>query len=427
MSMLGGGLREGLRAMRGIVLMVAAMVALPAFAAGPAPAGPAVAPGATLAGNDFGLVWRISGEIWATDLRNSQRRVLRQGDAVRVGERLESGDKSEAVLTTRDAGLIALRPRSVFYAEAYVAQGKPKDRMALRLLKGSLRVITGWISVSNRDGYSLRTPSVTVGVRGTDHETYVLVQEDAKSGDYLPGSYDKVNRGGTIMTTVAGSVDVDAGRVGFARQVGQASPAGAGKDKDKAMLTLLLPVLLERVPDFYVGGRFEQEIDAFSSTADENARRKLEEELAAQQQAQRPPCKVDEGAREWIQRFDAMIQARDGKSVLAMFAEDASIRIVVRDGEGSPVENSISRQDFVRSVEASLAALEDYSQERRTLEVGELPPVQGQACARAQLRSHVVEQGRMAGAPYRAEADETYVLEWREGQWLAVESLTVQR
>lgn len=393
----------------------------PALAAEPPPllladaaAAAAQAP-AVRAGRRYGVVWRVQGEATATDLRSSASRPLRERDVVNVGERIRTAARSELLLLTDDAGMIALRPGTDFYAEAYSAEARNTDRASLRLLRGSLRVITGWIGKLNREGYDLQTPTVTIGIRGTDHEPFVLSEEAAESTPYEAGSYDKVNSGRTVLKTSAGELEVEAGRVGFARQV------GATQEPDRALMTLLLPELLERVPDFYTGGSFEKELDEYSSSSEAEIRRRLDQAQASS------GCVPEAAARDWIARFDSAVEQRDADAVLQMFASEARIEASVRGADGKLVAAQFGRKDFARSVRAVARGLEEYSQRRDTLEVLPQPVVPGQSCATVRLRSQVVEQGKLSGRPYRIEAEEEYLLELREGRWLAVESKTTQK
>lgn len=117
----------------------------------------------------FGTVWRISGSVTASGRAQIQSRELHQGDTVFVGELLKSAPTGEAVLNTQDKGMIAVRPNTEFLAEFYSAEGKSSDGYTIRLLTGSLRVISGWISHINRSRARIVTPSATIGIRGTDH------------------------------------------------------------------------------------------------------------------------------------------------------------------------------------------------------------------------------------------------------------------
>lgn len=353
----------------------------------------------------FATVQALRGEVLAG------QRQLKTGDVLHVGERIVSTANGEALLQTRDAALIALRPNAEFQIIAYQAEGRPDDHMLLSLVKGGLRVITGFIATLNREEYRIATPVATIGVRGTDHEPYVLLNP---AGSDLPGSYDKVNSGSTRLANTSGEVLVQAGRVGFVPSA----------PKRRGLLTLLLPRLLELVPGFYLGGSFDAEMDAYAPTAAEAAAAML-----AQRQAQVPACEPAETvARNWLARFDAAVQRRDAAAVLALFADEATVLATVRDVSGALVSHTLNRQALADSAIASAGQLEHYQQQRLSLQASALPELaKGEDCARITLLSSVVEQGRMAGKPYRFESDERYVLARRGGRWLAVQAAATQR
>jgi hypothetical protein len=62
------------------------------------------------------------------------------------------------VLRTDDAGVVAIRPNTEFVAERFAAEDKPSDGFTVRLLTGSLRVISGWIGQTNKAGQNIVTP-----------------------------------------------------------------------------------------------------------------------------------------------------------------------------------------------------------------------------------------------------------------------------
>jgi len=227
----------------------------------------------------YATVLRVRGAVVASG-GSVRERQLREGDAVYVGERVHAAALAEAVLRTDDAGFIAVRPNTDFVAERFAAEDKPTDNFAVRLLTGSLRVISGWISRTNRAGHQVVTQTATIGIRGTDHEPYVLSAELAASTANREGTYDKVNRGGTTMQVGENTLDIDAGRVGFVRAPAAPKPSRPGF-RERALMTILLPVLLDKVPNFYVPGAFDAELDRYAQTADQDALRQLEERRKA--------------------------------------------------------------------------------------------------------------------------------------------------
>lgn len=394
----------------------------------------------------FASVLRLRGEVQARSTDGSRARALREGDRVFVGETVSAGAASEAVLRTEDAGLLAVRPGAVVVAERFVAEGKPTDSLSLRLLMGSIRMVTGWIGHSNRAGYRVLTPSATIGIRGTDHEPFVLTPELAGSLGQPEGTYDKVNRGGTTLDASGNQVDVPPGRVGFVR----ANRPGA----TRSLLTVLLPVLLDRVPGFFVPGEFDAELDQLSLVNDAESLRLLEElrrttgtsasapaagaavvtAPTAVPLATAPPaeplrqgtnsCGANATARSWVATFDRAIQQRNAPAVLRLFAPDARLQATVRTQDGRSSTLTIEREAFVQSTVDAIAGLTEYRQRR--VSTDGWPETDGD-CRRIALRSVVIEQGRQNGQPYRFEATETYVLERQGGRWVAVQARTVQR
>lgn len=385
-------------------------------------------------GKPFASVWRVRGEVFATNLRGTERR-LKEGGSVLVGERVRSSNTGEAVLRTADGGMVAIRPAASFVPEQFAADGKSTDRQVLRLITGSLRVISGWIARLNPRDHRIHTPSATIGIRGTDHEPYVLPVEFANA-TYQAGTYDKVNRGGTSVEASGGSVEVNPGRVGFARD-----PQSVAK-RTRALMTMLLPTLLDRVPDFYVAGAFDGELDRYSE--------KLSGPAAAGGQSDEPqpggaPAPVAAAVPEvtqdvtalgctpqvvgeyWLKRLDGAMMRRDVRSLLALFAPDVKTRATVRKQDNSVQVLEFSRDELVQSTLRSISSLKNYHQRRLSIETRAADSIAGETCPAVDVTSMVIEQGLLGDRPYRFESTETYRLELRNGEWLATRAETVQR
>lgn len=404
---------------------------------------------ADTAGKRFAVVWRISGEVTAGAAGAAKPRKLHEGDPVFVGESVRAAASSEAVLKTDDAGWLAVRPGAVFVAERFAAEGRPSDEFALRIFVGALRMITGWVGRSNREGHRVLTPTATIGIRGTDHEPYVMTTELAESLAQTAGTYDKVNRGGTTLDAKGNRLDVDPGKVGFARS--------ASAPRTRGLMTLLLPVLLDKVPAFYVPGQFDAELDQLSQTNDAEALRQMEErrkalpaqstaesaastsastaaapapaERAAQAGAaavakQPDACGATRVARSWLAQFDASIAKRRSVAILRMMAPEFSVRATVRSQDGSSTTLDLGRDEFAQSTVAAMQGLTDFKQRRLSIEGH---PLESGACGALQISSVVIEQGKRNGSPYRLESTESFVLEKRAGKWLATKAETTQR
>ena len=362
----------------------------------------------------YGTVWRIRGDVTATKPGTAPRK-LREGDLVYVGEKLQSGTEGEAVVRTDDAGVVAVRPNTEFVALRFAAEDKANDGFVVRLVTGSLRLISGWIGQTNRGGSSIVTASATIGIRGTDHEPYVPSKDLAQATENPEGTYDKVNRGGTELKVGDNKVDINPGQVGFAR--------AAPKNKERALLTLLLPVLLDKVPSFYVPGEFDAELDRYSAGADQEARRLLEQK----RKGGAAECEPAEIAKKWLAELDGAILRGDSTAVIDMFADNVKVKANIKEKGGKMVSVDLTRNELAQSTITAIKGLKDY-RHRRIWTDARLADLGGAAaCDGISLRSAVVEQGKQSGKPYRFESVEHYDLSKRNGKWLATKAETTQQ
>ncbi len=367
-------------------------------------------------GKPFGRVRRITGDVLATASDSSEVRHLKQGDPVRVGDHLQSSMGGEVLIEETDGGLLALRPATELWVESYMAEGKASDHSVIRLLSGAARAVTGWIGHLNRPGVRMVTPTATIGVRGTDHEAFVLSAAMADASHEAQGSYDKVNRGTTVLSAGNQDLAIAPGQVGF---------VGAAKPSTRGLMTLLLPVLLKKVPSFYVAGQFDREIDDYAKTADKTSDKLLQGlSAAAGSSVECDPIKVGTA---WLKALDLGQEHRDYKEILRLYSDDAAIKATVRDRNGDQAEVNFNHSQFADSVEASMKGLRNFHQERSNVKFQASPDHSSEGCPDVVVTSSVSERGEMQGRSYRLQSIETYTLELRNGRWLGVGSLTVQQ
>jgi hypothetical protein len=169
----------------------------------------------------FGTVDAVSGEATITDATGANKRVA-AGTQIFTGQSIQTASDGEVHIVTEDSGLIALRPNSSFRIDRYRSQGEPEDEVVFSLFKGALRSITGWIAKRNPSAYRLNTPTATIGVRGTDHETTVI---ETETGNDLPGTFDSVNEGSTVLRTARGEIEVHPGEHAFSPRDLSAAPS----------------------------------------------------------------------------------------------------------------------------------------------------------------------------------------------------------
>lgn len=195
--------------------------------------------------NLAGKVELVEGDVTVYDRAKKPRRVA-VGDMVSEGEDITTGKGGELHLNMEDGGFIAVRPDTKMRIVAYRAMGDESDKGVFSLLQGTFRSVTGWIGKFNPRSYQVRTPTATIGVRGTDHEPLVIPQ-GSKEGE--AGSYDKVNVGGSFIQTKHGTVDVKPNQAAFAPWHGRP-----------------VPRVLPRVPAFFKATRHEAAIAARHET-----------------------------------------------------------------------------------------------------------------------------------------------------------------
>jgi hypothetical protein len=227
-------------------------------------------------------------------------------------------------------------------------------------------------------------------------------------------------------------VDIAVGQVGFARL---ASPR-----RTRALITLVLPTLLERVPGFYVPGAFDAELDALPPLAPVPSSNGAVSEApvpAADTAGSTPAanpgntpslagserCNATTVATDWIDRLDKAMVQRDAAALLALFAPGATFSATVQSKSGGTATVTLSREEFAASSVAALKQLSQFSQRRLSVTASDL---QTGNCAQITVYSEVQEQGLQDGKPYGFRTSESYELELRDGQWLAAKASTRQ-
>lgn len=206
----------------------------------------------------------LAGEVTIVNAAGDSRHA-RVGDDILEGETIRTGPDGELHARTGDHGFIAMRPRSELKVDSFAAKGDDADHSVVTLLRGTFRSITGWIGKYQRRAYMVKTPTATIGVRGTDHEPLFQPTDEPN----LPaGTYDKVNAGGTYIETPHGRAEVEPGHAGFASAKGTEPPR-----------------LLEHVPETYKPSRNEHLIE---SRREELAHEMEQARTEAQRRAHEP-------------------------------------------------------------------------------------------------------------------------------------------
>jgi hypothetical protein len=127
-----------------------------------------LAGGGAWAAQVVGVVAHLSGPLLDRKADGSVK-VLGLKSEIENGDTLVSEKNTYAQIRFVDNSEITLKPGTTFRIENFnYDAGKPDaDSAAFDLVKGGLRSITGLLGKRNKEKFQLKTPSATIGIRGT--------------------------------------------------------------------------------------------------------------------------------------------------------------------------------------------------------------------------------------------------------------------
>jgi hypothetical protein len=144
--------------------------------------------------------------------------AIKKGEAVNEGDTLVSAQTASAQIRMEDGGIVAMRADTKLQIDRFTFNGQQDgtEQSFFSLFKGGFRAITGLIGKEHKANYRITTPATTIGIRGTDHEIFVVTPDSSLAAATPIGTYNKVNLGETSMTTEKGTVFVLPNQMGFA-------------------------------------------------------------------------------------------------------------------------------------------------------------------------------------------------------------------
>ncbi len=113
-------------------------------------------------------VTRLSGPLLAKKANGSVK-ILSVKSEVEEGDTLVTEKNTYAQIKFIDNSEVTLKPSTTFKIESFAFEdGKPDaDSATLNLVKGGLRSVTGLLGKRNKEKFALKTPTATIGIRGT--------------------------------------------------------------------------------------------------------------------------------------------------------------------------------------------------------------------------------------------------------------------
>jgi hypothetical protein len=147
-------------------------------------------------------------------------RSLTVGSKIESGETVETAKRTYARLKFTDGSDVTMKPGTRLQVEKYAYdKDKPReDAGSFNLLKGGLRTVTGQIGKrGNQDSYRMKSPTATIGIRGTVYDVQFCQDgsQDSSCGSMPPGLYLAVANGTVVITNSEGvqtTLEVKAGQ-----------------------------------------------------------------------------------------------------------------------------------------------------------------------------------------------------------------------
>ena len=122
-----------------------------------------------------GYIKTVAGE--ATVVSGGAAKRAEVGSPVYIGSVLRTGAKSTLGLTFRDETVMSCGPDTELTVDEYLfAPAAGKLKLGSKLAKGSLNYVSGVIAKLQPAAVSIKTPTGTIGVRGT--QFVVRVEEE---------------------------------------------------------------------------------------------------------------------------------------------------------------------------------------------------------------------------------------------------------
>jgi hypothetical protein len=129
------------------------------------------------AGAPIGFVKTIAGDATVTTDKAAVK--AQAGTPVYEGSQLKTGAKSSMGVTFKDETVMSFGPDTELTVDEYLyAPSQGKLKLGSKMAKGSMNYVSGVIAKLQPDAVSVRTPTGTIGVRGT--QFLLMVEEGDK-------------------------------------------------------------------------------------------------------------------------------------------------------------------------------------------------------------------------------------------------------
>jgi hypothetical protein len=129
----------------------------------------------------IGFVKMVSGSAEVIDTGKPIKAQV--GTPIKMGNTLKTGPKGTLGVTFKDNTVMSFGPDTELTVDEYLyAPGKDNLKFGARLSKGSLQVVSGVIAKLKPNSVTMKTPTGTIGIRGTRF----LVKVEPQNGRERP-------------------------------------------------------------------------------------------------------------------------------------------------------------------------------------------------------------------------------------------------
>ena len=157
------------------------------------------------ASNDVGLVDRAVG--WRQIVRNEQPLEPNKGEEVISKDDLRTGE-GRLQVRFRDDSKLRMTEHTRIVIDNMVFDDDPsKSDLAMTFAQGTARFISGQLGKVDKENIRLKTPTASIGIRGTDFT--VTVDEFGKTLVVLLPDVNGISSGEIIVSTMTGEVTLN--------------------------------------------------------------------------------------------------------------------------------------------------------------------------------------------------------------------------
>ena len=152
---------------------------------------------------EIGEISELRGNAEITRLESSDTMFAELASDIFSYDDVRTG-KGRVAIEFLDSSVLKLTEHSKVVIEEFIFDPDPsKSKLALNMASGTARFITGKLGMINKENISIKTPSATIGIRGTDFTT--TVDELGRSLVILLPNADGTSSGEITVKTWAGT------------------------------------------------------------------------------------------------------------------------------------------------------------------------------------------------------------------------------